>query len=88
MRHPDTAHWRDSARTPMFFIVDAYSAIPLVLFLLHIRLWTFITACAICGFFMLLNRFGFTMPVFFRLARSFMAGNVRNARSWLARKQR
>lgn len=82
MRHPDTAHWRDSARTPMFFVVDAYSAIPLFLFLLHIRLWTFLLACSVCVFFMLLNKFGFTMPVFFRWIRSFIAGNVRSARSW------
>ena len=82
MRHPDTAHWRDSARTPMFFVIDAYSAIPLFVFLLHIRLWTFILACSVCAFFMILNKFGFSMPVFFRWLRAFFAGNVRLARSW------
>lgn len=82
MRHPDTAHWRDSARTPMFFMVDAYSAIPLFLFLLHIRLWTFLLACSVCAFFMLLNKFGFKMPIFFRWIRAFVAGNIRSARSW------
>lgn len=82
MRHPDTAHWRDSARTPMFFMVDAYSAIPLFLFLLHIRLWTFLLACGVCAFFMLLNKFGFKMPIFFRWMRAFVAGNIRSARSW------
>jgi len=86
MRYPDTAHWRDSARTPMFFFLDAYSAIPLLLFLLHIRLWTFILACTLCAFFMLLNRFGFSVPVFFRLLRTFLAGNQRFSRSWRARK--
>jgi intracellular multiplication protein IcmT len=87
MRHPETAHWRDSARTPKFFFLDAYSAIPLVLFLLHIRLWTFITACCICAFFMLLNRFGFSLPVFLRWLRSFIAGNDRAARSWITQKR-
>lgn len=80
MKHPDTAHWRDSARTPRFFFMDAYSAIPLLLFLLHIRLWTFILACTVCAFFMLLNRFGFSLPVFIRWLRSFIAGNNRVAR--------
>lgn len=82
MRHPETAHWRDSARTPMFFIIDAYSAIPLFVFLLHIRLWTFILACSVCAFFMTLRRFGFSMPVFVRWFRSFFAGNQRMSRSW------
>jgi len=82
MRHPDTAHWRDSARTPKFFMMDAYSAIPLVLFLLHIRLWTLILACSICAFFMILNRFGFSVPVFMRWLRAYLAGNRRFSRPW------
>lgn len=83
MRHPETAHWRDSARIPKFFFMDAYSAIPLLLFLLHIRLWTFITACLVCVFFVILNRFGFTLPVFIRWLRAFVAGNNRYSRSWI-----
>ncbi len=87
MRHPETAHWRDSARIPMFFIMDAYSAIPLLLFLLHIRLWTFIAACCACAFFTMLARWGFTLPVFKRWLRSFIAGNTRSAKPWLTIKQ-
>jgi intracellular multiplication protein IcmT len=87
MRHPETAHWRDSARTPMFFVLDAYSCIPLFLMLLHIRLWTFMLACTVCAFFMLLNRFGFSLPVFLRWLRSFIAGKNRSARSWLLKEK-
>ncbi len=87
MRNPETAHWRDSARTPKFFFMDAYSAIPLLLFLLHIRLWTFGLACAVTAFFVLLNRFGFTVPVFLRWLRGYIAGRDRMARSWLSRKR-
>ncbi|MBS0289060.1 MAG: IcmT/TraK family protein [Proteobacteria bacterium] len=87
MRHPDTVHWRDSSRTPKFFFMDAYSAIPLLLFLLRIRLWTFILACSVCAFFIVLNRFGFTLPVFLRWLRSFVAGKDRYARSWLRRRR-
>lgn len=82
MRNPETAHWRDSARTPKFFMIDAYSAIPLFLTLLHIRLWTIMLTSSVCVFFMILNRFGFTLPVFLRLIRSFFAGNNRIARPW------
>jgi intracellular multiplication protein IcmT len=86
MRHPDTAHWRDSARTPKFFFLDAFSAIPLLVFLLHIRLWSFILAVSIALFFAILNRFGFSLPVFLRLVRSTFAGKQRSAHSWYARK--
>lgn len=87
MRHPETAHWRDSARTPMFFFMDAYAAFPLLAFLLHIKLWTFILACCVCVFFMILNKFGFTVPVFFRWLRSFLAGNYRYTRFWDTKKE-
>ncbi len=88
MRHPETAHWRDSARVPKFFMIDAYSAIPLFLTLLHIRLWTVALTISVCIFFMILNRFGFSLPVFLRWLRSFIAGNNRSARTWLARKEK
>ena len=87
MRNPDTAHWRDSARTPKFLFLDAYSALPLLFFLLHIRVWTFILCSAICIFFALLKRFGFSLPVFMRILRVFLAGNVRSARPWIYRKR-
>jgi intracellular multiplication protein IcmT len=87
MRHPETAHWRDSARTPRFFFIDGFSAIPLLLFLLHIRLWTFVLACSICAFFMALNRFGFTLPVFIRWLRAFTAGSERRSRPFIKRKE-
>lgn len=87
MRHPKTAHWRDSGRTPKLFFMDAYSAFPLLLFLLHIRLWTFGLACCVCAFFVVLNRFGFTVPVFLRWLRAFVAGNQRYAHLWITRKR-
>lgn len=86
MRHPDTAHWRDSARTPKFFILDAFSAIPLLVFLLHIRVWSFILALIVATFFALLKRFGFSLPVFVRLMRSTFAGKQRSAHSWISKK--
>jgi len=76
----ETRAWRDSARDPRFFIVDANAAFPLVLFLLHIRLWTFLLAIASIIFFGILERFKFTVPIFFRWVRSTIAGPIRVAR--------
>ena len=78
----DTTHWRDVARTPRFYFMDAFAAFPLLLFFLHIRLWTFLTAIAFVAFFVLLERFRFTIPVFFRYIKSTVAGPFRSAKPW------
>ncbi len=75
-----TRSWRDTARDPRFFFVDANAAFPLVLFLLHIRLWTFMLAILSIVFFAVLERFKFTVPIFFRWIRSSIAGPIRVAR--------
>lgn len=76
------ANWRDSARPARFFIIDAKAAFPILLFLLHIKIWTFILALIITLFFSMLNRFGYTTEVFFRSMRSFLAGNRKIAVPW------
>ena len=76
------AHWRDSSRNPRFFMVDALAALPLVFWLLHMRSWTFYLAMATMVFFMILERFQFTVPVFVRWLRSFIAGNDRLSYPW------
>ena len=76
------AHWRDSARSARFFIIDAQAAFPVVLFLLHIRLWTFIIAIAATFFFTILNRFGYSVIVFLRFTRTFFAGSRKMAIPW------
>jgi len=76
------AHWRDSARSARFFIVDAQAAFPLLLFLLHIKLWTFVVAVLAMLFFTTLNRFGFSVIVFLRVVRSFLAGKRKNSFPW------
>lgn len=76
------ANWRDSARTPRFFSIDARAAFPLLFFLLHIRLWTFILAIIATIFFAALERYGFTLSVFFRLLRNFIVGKRKIAVPW------
>jgi intracellular multiplication protein IcmT len=79
---PSDAHWRDSARTPKFFFFDAKAAFPLLLFFLHIQLWTFIVAIAAWLFFTYLNYYGFSIEVFLRWIRSFFAGKRKIATPW------
>lgn len=78
----DSTHWRDSARSARFFLVDARAAAPLLLFLLHIRYWTFTIAIISMLFFAILERYGFTVPVFLRSVRSFLAGPRKVAAPW------
>lgn len=76
------AHWRDSARFAMFWVIDARSAFPLLLFLVHIRQWTFITAIIAILFFSILNRYGFNLDVFFRWFRTLLAGRRKLSNPW------
>ena len=75
-------HWRDSARQPKFFMVDARAAFPLVIFILHITLWTFILAIVCMIFFAMLEKFGFTVTIFMRWIKSFIAGPHISADPW------
>jgi intracellular multiplication protein IcmT len=81
-RVPTEAHWRDSARTPRFFLIDARAAFPLLLFLMHIRLWSFILALLAMAFFGLLERYGFSVTVFLRWLRTVLAGSRKIAIPW------
>lgn len=81
-RTPTEPHWRDSARSPRFFIIDARAAFPLLLFLLHIRIWSFVLAVVVMLFFGLLERYGFTLTVFLRWFRSLLAGPRKVAIPW------
>lgn len=76
------AHWRDSARSIRFFFFDATAAFPFVLFLLHIRWWTFFVALFAGIAFTVLNHFGLSVTVFLRTFRSFLAGKRKTATPW------
>ncbi len=76
------AHWRDSARTPRFFFIDSRAAFPFLLFLMHISWWTLWIALITVSFFWILERYGFTVPVFLRLARSYLGGKRKQAIPW------
>lgn len=77
-----TSHWRDSARSARFFMVDARAAFPIFLFLMHIRVWTGVLVLVSAVFFGVLEHYGFTVPVFLRWLRSFLAGSIKAVRPW------
>ena len=81
---PPEASWRDSARHPKFFLLDSRAVFPIFIFLLHIRIWTFIVAIIFMTFFSILMRFGFTLGTFGRFVRSFIAGKRKMAKPWWA----
>lgn len=77
-----SAHWRDSARSARFFIVDARAAFPIFIFLMHIRVWTGMLVIISAIFFGILERYGFTVPVFLRWLRGFFAGRLKSSQPW------
>ena len=76
------AHWRDSARSPRFYGIDARACFPLLLFLLHIRWWSFAVALVATLFFAALERYGFRVAVFLRWLRNLVAGKRKMATPW------
>lgn len=77
-----TAHWRDSGRNPRFFLVDARAAFPIFLFLMHIKVWTGMLVLFSAAFFGILEHYGFTVPVFLRWLRCFVAGPIKSSQPW------
>ncbi len=77
-----TSHWRDSARSARFFMVDARAAFPLFIFLMHIRWWTAFLVLFSAIFFGVIEHFGFTVPVFLRWLRGLLAGKIITAQPW------
>ncbi len=78
----ETTHWRDSARIARFFMVDARAAFPVFLFLMHIRVWTGLLVIFSAIFFAIIEHYGFTVPVFLRWIRSFIAGSIKSSQPW------
>lgn len=76
------AHWRDSARSVKFFIWDGKAAYPIVIFLVHMSLLTLGIALGTMLFFTVLNYFGYTITVFFRVLRNWIAGSRKAAIPW------
>ena len=81
----NVAHWRDSARNVRFWIVDYRACFPLLIFIFHISWLTFALAIVAILFFSALERYGFTVAVFSRWLRAFIAGPRKIAQPWWKR---
>ncbi|NCX93305.1 MAG: hypothetical protein EBX40_01350 [Gammaproteobacteria bacterium] len=68
------AHWRDSGRTPKFFIIDAKASLFILLLLLHIRLWTFLLTIAVLLFLACLEYYKLPLMVFLRVVCNAIVG--------------
>lgn len=72
-------HWRNTARPVRFFSVDARASFPILLFVMHMRLWTLIFAVVVILVFFILERMGLNLPVAMRRLRLFFTGDKRPA---------
>jgi intracellular multiplication protein IcmT len=80
--------WRDTGRTARFFAFDAKAGVPFLIFLAHIKLWTFIFACLSFLLFGLLERFGISLGVALRMLRAWIAGPIRYGVAWWHKPQK
>jgi intracellular multiplication protein IcmT len=72
-------HWRNTARPVRFFNVDYRAGIFVFLFLMHMRLWSFLVLLGVIGLLWFLERRGLTMPLAMRRLRIWFIGNYRPA---------
>lgn len=69
--------WRDTAIMPKFFILDARSMFPLLIWAFHMRMWTFCVAVVGITFFAVLERRGISIEVMFRMMKCKIAGRYK-----------
>lgn len=71
-------HWRDSARTPMFYTVDARASILVLLFFLRPSRYTFGAVVIAIIFLSILNYFKIPLMVAFRIFKGVLAGRIKH----------
>ena len=74
MSHDLYAHWRDSGRTPRLYMIDARGALPILLVLLHMRVWTFFLMILVIIFLSVLQYYRWPIPVYFRVVIGALVG--------------
>lgn len=76
-------HWRNTARPVRFFTIDYRAGIFLFIFLMHIRLWTFLMMIGVMLVLFILERRGLTFTLALRRLRVWFIGPFRPALSKL-----
>lgn len=72
-------HWRNSMKTVRFFAFDAKAAGPFMLFIMHIRLWTFLLFIFSLFLFWTLEKRGLSFGSALRAFRIWLIGAKRPA---------
>ncbi len=71
--------WRNTMLPIRIYIADARALIPMMVVLVHIRLWTFYIALAGIAVFAVLEWLGLTYPAAVRTVRRMIVGRRRSA---------
>ena len=73
------SHWRYTQKPARFFMLDARAFAAIMLFIVHISLWTFLIAIFTMFVFWLFERRGLTFEAALRAMRSWFVGRRRPA---------
>ena len=73
----EIVQWRETGRQPMLGPIDGRALFPLALFFLHMRAWTLYVALAGVAGFWMLNLWGITPVVAWRIMRVWAVGKYR-----------
>lgn len=77
-------YWRDTFRNPRFFVMDGRIAILILIFILHITLWTFLLVAVTAGVLWHFERKGVGPDDILRFIRAGIVGRRRTARGLAA----
>jgi intracellular multiplication protein IcmT len=80
-------HWRNTMKPVRFFMLDARVAIFLMLFILHMRLWTIGLFLVVSLFFGMLEKRGLVFSAAMRTFRTWLLGKRRPAWLWLRKRK-
>ena len=80
-------HWRNTMKPVRFFMVDARAAIFFMLFIIHMRLWTFGLFIAMIFFFWFLEKRGLGFVPAMRTFRTWILGKRRPAWLWIRKRK-
>lgn len=82
-----TGHWRNTALSVKFFFIEGLAGLPLLLFILHIRWWSFFVSFSAVMFLVVIRYFGYTVPVAWRTLKTSLGGRKVHKRRQLGNKR-
>ena len=80
-------HWRNTMKPVRFFMLDARVAIFFMLFIFHMRIWTFATFVVVGLFFWFLEKRGLMFTAAMRTFRTWILGRRRPAWLWIRKRK-